>query len=118
MTRGIHLKRLTGSDLGLLGLPEPDAVDAVDAVDREPRADEQHPPDSTPSADDGHPARRAAPPQNPRVPLDASAQGSGSGQDSDAPPAIDLAAVTREVRIELEETLRLLEGTSLHHGRV
>lgn len=115
MTRGIHLKRLTDSDLGLLGLSEPEQ-DAVDTAEQDPRADHEHTPNSTPSADDQRPVHRAAPPQNPRIPLDAAAHGPVSGQDADAPPTINLAAVTREICVGLEETLRLLEGSSFDHG--
>ena len=104
MTRGIHLKRLTHSDLQLLGLQ---------GCEREPTADPAYPAAA--------PARAGAaisdeikiggvPPGPVRPENDPHAHPADKSGRHWVNPVLDLAALTREIRLGLEDTLRFLEG--------
>jgi hypothetical protein len=107
MTRGIHLKRLTHSDLELLGLQDSEAERA------QPEG-----PSARPHAaflkevESG--VARAGPPSNPVRPMDADAVAADESDSDSEDPAFDLAALTREIRLGLEETLRFLDPGSAH----
>lgn len=105
MTRGIHLKRLRSSDLGLLGLPGPEPQAAADG-----RADESPLPPGTevPDAMAGRGAARAAPPANPQRPMESGAAPADEPAGEPEDPERELAELTREIRLGLEDTLRLL----------
>ena len=112
MTRGIHLKRLTRGDLGLLGLtesqhqPEGSPLPRPDDAQGSTRA-------SAPSKiAESRPSRTAAPPPNPRLPFETSRTEATSDPESDLTPAISLELITREIRLGLEETLRVLDRAS------
>ena len=104
MTRGIHLKRLTHSDLQLLGLQ---------GSERGPTADPEHP---------GGPSARAGsaisdeiqiggvPPGPVRPENGPHAHPADKSGRHWVNPVLDLAALTREIRLGLEDTLRFLEG--------
>jgi len=113
MTRGIHLKRLSNNDLGLLGISRPETDEP--AVDEAPSAANGAPPaDATPH--DGPIPPRAAPPPNPRLPLDPERHRGAAAREPE-PPVIDLAAITREIRLGLEETLTLLDQSPTGQGQ-
>lgn len=109
MTRGIHLKQLTRAHLELLGLPEAGGqslqdtplVDGGETLEqgRLPLGD--MPRETSPSPSIG-------PPANPPV---APSQGAQAEPELDWQP-IDLRALAREIRQELEITLRLLDRPS------
>ncbi len=103
MTRGIHLKRLRSSDLGLLGLqgPEPQAA-AGGRADESPLPPETEVPAAIAGA-----AARAAPPANPQRPMESGAAPADEPEEPEDPER-ELAAITREIRLGLEETLRML----------
>ena len=114
MSRGIHLKQLTRAHLEALGLPEgegqsvldPPLVDAGEA----PVLPEQGrlPVGEVPLEAGTSPLPRVGPPANPAW---------APGQDSEPEPELDwqpldLGALAREIRQELEITLRLLDTSS------
>lgn len=100
MSRGIHLKQLTETDLGLLGLPG----EAIPAAQRASAHQEVPDRAAEPSSDPPALAGRAAPPSNPaNAPLAAA-----KAMESESGEAPDLIALTREIREGLEDTLRLL----------
>ena len=109
MTRGIHLKQLTRAHLELLGLPEaagqpPQGAPLVDGG--ETLGQGQLPLGDVPRE------ARSAPPLGPTANLPmALSPGAEVEPELDWPP-IDLRALTREIRQELEATLRLLDGPS------
>lgn len=104
MSRGIHLKQLTTTDLSLLGLPHSDTEPTQDA---EPTT---APPEASGPERDRvmEPASRphAGPPGNPNPGRDHQATPLPHPGPDDPP---DLAELTREIRRGLEDTLRLLE---------
>lgn len=113
MTRGIHLKQLTRAHLELLGLPEAAGQPVQDA----PAADAAQAPvppkhGRLPLGEVPREARtftspRVGPPANPpSLP-----QGAQAEPELDCQP-LDLGALTREIRQELEATLRLLDGSA------
>jgi hypothetical protein len=121
MTRGIHLKQLTSSDLGLLGLEQSPSTPHAPIPDGLPDAADQAGA-SVPAKEGAAPAPpRAGPPSNPRLPPGSGHQRQWAAHESDLPPVIDLAAVTREIRLGLEETLRVLDpsatGPTTDQGR-
>jgi hypothetical protein len=92
MTRGIQLKQLTRAHLELLGLPE----GAGPSVQDPPVAGiATNPP-------------RVGPPASPAPTM---GQGARMGSGRDRQP-LDLRALAREVRLELEITLLLLDGAT------
>lgn len=114
MTRGIHLKQLTKAHLELLGLPEgsepPVPGDCGIGAGGSTVPPEQG---QLPAAaevlrggDDPHPPR-VGPPANP-----ATLPGC-AGESEHAPDwqPLDLGSLARELRSELEATLRLLDGS-------
>ncbi len=110
MSRGIHLKQLTRAHLELLGLPDgggpsvrhPSVVDKGET----PPAPEQGQLCLTEGAIDRGVPARVGPPANPAW---APGQGGQAEPDLDWQP-LDLRALAREIRLELEVTLRLLDG--------
>lgn len=111
MTRGIHLKQLTRAHLELLGLPEAGgqplqdapAVDGGEALEQG-----QLPLGEVPGKAESSPPSPIGPPVNPPVVL---SQGAQAEPELDWQP-LDLRALAREIRQELEATLRLLGGPS------
>jgi hypothetical protein len=127
MSRGIHLKRLTSSDLGLLGLPEPEPDPGEPGPDPQgaPERDRAPSPgcaraETAPPADYAPPQTLrpcAAPPPNPTRLLEQGSDASraGQGDDWDGPAEPDLSALARELRLGLEDTLKLLgQGKGPH----
>jgi hypothetical protein len=100
MTRGIRLKQLSSADLQPLGLTESPAptltVQAPPAVERVLPGD--------PTA----PAPQIGPPSNP---VSGIGEVEATDPDLDWPP-LDLRAIARDLRRELEITLTLLDGPS------
>lgn len=114
MSRGIHLKQLTRAHLELLGLPEgggqsvqdPPAGDAGQVP--LPQEQGQLPLGEAPRETGTLRLNRVGPPANPAW---------APGQDSEAEPEpgwqpLDLGALAREIRQELEITLRLLDTSA------
>ncbi len=112
MSRGIHLKQLTRAHLELLGLPEGGGPSVRDLAMAEEGETPPLPEQGQPCLAEGPvdsvatPPRRVAPPANPACTLAQDAEGD---LDPDWQP-LDLRALAREIRLELEVTLRLLDG--------
>jgi hypothetical protein len=91
MTRGIQLKQLTSTDLGLLGLPDHGLDEAP--AELEPVQELALDPPRGSLAEGTAPLDLEGDPEF----------------EWEASPGLDLAAVAREIRAGLEETLRLLQ---------
>jgi hypothetical protein len=110
MSRGIHLKQLTSTDLRLIGVAETDPDPAPagepigDAGSTGPSAALSHQAGDAKVTGQG-PRPHAGPPANPKARGEHEPAPTPPGPDE--PP--DLAELTREIRRELEDTLRLLE---------
>lgn len=114
MSRGIHLKQLTRAHLEALGLPEGGGQSVLDppAVDEGevpvPPKQGQLPLGEVPREAVTSPLPRVGPPVNPAW---APGQDSEPESELDWQP-LDLGALAREIRQELEITLRLLDSSS------